>query len=305
MNIELQLALASSHRNWTSKEIQDTFFKCTKWQFEATMDPVNCPFHYFCESTYPGDYSSIVDFATLVITMISYLGALLVTTMGIYRASQESVFRYLIPSGPLFLPINLLVLANGQRINTTFPLYIVGPFILLLIQISSLVFDSEDKENVVKYVFFKVSTISGILHVGLHLDTITLPYYTGLDALVSSTFSGECPSCVCRKEELIVGGKVISYRGLSVTMFVLVACLCLKILYKMSNQSHKNVAIMKLLLEKLVWLCISVDCVSVIKQFSLERSFLHVATSTCLSLLICLHFVQNICKFLIQWFHCF
>ncbi|WJX10602.1 hypothetical protein P8452_01300 [Trifolium repens] len=57
------------------------------------------------------------------------------------------------------------------------------------------------------------STISGILHASIYLDSILLPYYTGFDALMSSTFSGECATCVCRKEELVVGGKLVKYKG--------------------------------------------------------------------------------------------
>ncbi|XP_004308747.1 PREDICTED: uncharacterized protein LOC101306970 [Fragaria vesca subsp. vesca] len=137
--------------------------------------------------------------------------------------------RYLLPSGPIGLPVIIFALAKGHRINTTFPLSSIGPAILQLVQISALAF-ANGGDNDIKYVFFEASTISGILHASMYLDAVVLHYYTGLDALVKSTFSGECPSCVCRNEDLVVGGTLVSYRGWGLTTFLVVATLCWRVI---------------------------------------------------------------------------
>ncbi|OAP07139.1 hypothetical protein AXX17_AT2G38880 [Arabidopsis thaliana] len=55
-----------------------TFFKCTKWQFEDTLDPINCPFHYFCDSIYAGDYPQITDVLVFFFVTVTYLTTLIV-----------------------------------------------------------------------------------------------------------------------------------------------------------------------------------------------------------------------------------
>ncbi|KAG6748297.1 hypothetical protein POTOM_048214 [Populus tomentosa] len=198
---------------WPSEDVQAVFFKCVRWQVEDTMDPINCPYHYYCDSTYPGNHPPYVDVLAFLFTTALYLVTLAIMVVDISRRGRTYLRkskRYLQPSGPVSLPLILFVLAKGYRINTVFPLSCFGPAILQLLQVSALTFDCGiDKD--VRYAFLQASTISGILHASLYLDSIILPYYTGFDALVSSTFSGECPTCVCRKEVLVVGGRLIRF----------------------------------------------------------------------------------------------
>ncbi|XP_056693665.1 uncharacterized protein [Spinacia oleracea] len=177
-------------------EIQGTFFKCTKWQLEETMDPINCPYHYYCNSNYSGDYPSWVDSLATVFITITFLATSVLMVVGMIRGRKAAhptrlnhLRRYFLPSGPIFLPIILVIMAKGNRINTVFPLLYNGPAILHLVRISALAFNTETESDF-KYVFLEASTISGILHAALYLDSIILPYYTGLDALMSSKFSG-------------------------------------------------------------------------------------------------------------------
>jgi hypothetical protein len=83
--------------------------------------------------------------------------------------------RCFLPSGPISLPVILLTLAKGHRINTICPFSSIGPAILQLVHISTLAFDHEANEDI-KYAFFEASTIFGILHASLYLDSIILPY---------------------------------------------------------------------------------------------------------------------------------
>ncbi|KAJ0111668.1 hypothetical protein Patl1_00724 [Pistacia atlantica] len=201
---------------WDLEHVRNTFFKCIRWQVEETLDPLSCPYHYYCDSNYPGNYPPTVDVLVLIFATTSYLATLVLMVIDISRRGRTSVGqskRYLLPSGPVSLPIFLLMLAKGHRINTIFPLSCIGPAILQLLYISALTFNNELVNEDVKYAFFEASTISGILHASVYLDSVILPYYTGFDALVSSRFSGECVSCVCRKEALVVGGKLVAYRG--------------------------------------------------------------------------------------------
>ncbi|KAH7840907.1 hypothetical protein Vadar_023142 [Vaccinium darrowii] len=50
---------------WVPEDIRETFFKCTRWQLEETMDPINCPYHYFCDSTNPANYPPAVNVGNL------------------------------------------------------------------------------------------------------------------------------------------------------------------------------------------------------------------------------------------------
>lgn len=179
--------------------------------------------------------------------------------------------RFLLPSGPISLPVFLFVLAKGHRINTLFPLFLIGPSILHLVYISALTFDNgADKD--IKYVFFEASTMSGILHASLNLDSVILPYYTGLDALIGSNFSGECPSCVCRNDPLVVGGRFVSYRGWSGTTFVVVCALCTRIVCRLSGEKVvRKAVVLRGLLEGLAWVLITLDCVYLSGNLALER----------------------------------
>ncbi|KAK6285887.1 hypothetical protein POUND7_012066 [Theobroma cacao] len=129
---------------WDLEDIRMAFFKCTRWQVEETLDPINCPFHYFCDSIYPGNYPPAVDVLVLLLTTASYLATLVIMLIDISRRGRPCLSqskRFLLPSGPVSLPLILLALANGQRINILFPLSCIAPAILQLIQISALAFD--------------------------------------------------------------------------------------------------------------------------------------------------------------------
>ncbi|GAV73499.1 hypothetical protein CFOL_v3_16984 [Cephalotus follicularis] len=288
---------------WDPEDIRTTFCKCVRWQVEETMDPINCPYHYFCDSTYPGNYPPPVDIVVIIFTAASYVATLvlMVTRLsGRGRASFGHSKRFFIPSGPVSLPTIVLALAKGHRINTIFPLSSIGPAILLLVYISALTFDNGvDKD--IKYAIFEASTISGILQASLFMDSVVLPYYTGFDALVSSTFSGECMSCVCRKEALVVGGKLVSYRGRSVTTVLVVAALCLRVICRLSEESKRKIRPIKPLLEGLGWILITMDCVYLVKYSPPELFMLRVATFGSIFLLICLHTVTEACTQIIKW----
>ncbi|MBA0583975.1 hypothetical protein Gorai_014810 [Gossypium raimondii] len=201
--IESQTLHPAFQPGWDLEDIRLAFFKCTRWQVEETLDPINCPFHYFCDSVYPGHYPQVVDILVLLLATASYLATLVIMLIDISRRGRPCLSqskRLFLPSGPLSLPLILLALAKGSRINILYPFSCIAPAILQLVQISSLAFDNGvDKDP--RYAFLEASTISGILHASVYLDSIILPYYTGIDALASSTFSGECLSCMCRKQD--------------------------------------------------------------------------------------------------------
>lgn len=289
-----------------SEDLRTIFFKCLRWQLEETMDPIGCPYHYFCDSTYPGNYPPAVDILVLLFTVTSYLTTLFIKVMDISRRGQPSFSqskRYLLPSGPVSLPVILLALAKGHRINTIFPLSSIGPAILQLVYISALTFDHDDHgaNKDAEYAFFVASTISGILHASLYLDSIVLPYYTGFDALFSSTFSGECASCVCRKEVLTVGGMLVSYRGWSLTSFSVVGTLCLRIIWRFFGERTANIIVIRPWLESVSWILILMDCVDLATNSPPEKSILRVAAIGGIFVLICLHVLQSACTLMTKW----
>ncbi|KAJ8898727.1 hypothetical protein K2173_004893 [Erythroxylum novogranatense] len=300
MNGQL-LNLAGSQ--WGSEETRVTFFKCIRWQIEETLDPIDCPFHYYCDSIYPGSYPPYVDVLVLLSTTASYLAALVIVVLDIARGDRTCPSpskKFLIPSGPVVLPIIILALAKGYRINTVFPLSSFGPAILQLLYVSALTFDcSVDKD--IRYAFFEASTISGILHASLYLDAIILPYYTGLDAMVSSKYSGECESCVCREEPLVVGGRLVSYRGWSITTFMVVGTLCLRITCTMIGGKKGTVKLIKSLLESLSWILITLDCSYLLAKAPIERSIMGIAAFGGLLVLICINITKLASRKLIGW----
>lgn len=288
---------------WDLEDVRTTFLKCIRWQVEETLDPINCPYHYYCDSTYPGNYPPAVDVLVLVFTTTSYLTTLVLMVIDISRRGRTSLNqsrRYLLPSGPISLPIILLMLAKGHRINTIFPLSCIGPAILQLVHISALTFNYNADEDI-KYAFFEASTISGILHASLYLDSVILPYYTGFDALVSSSFSGECASCVCRKEVLIVGGKLVSYRGWSVTTFFVVGALCLRIVRRLSEANRGKITAIMTFLESLALILIIKDSVYLIMNSPPEQYLLRAAAFGGVFVMICLHLLKKACNQVIQW----
>lgn len=266
------------------------------------MDPINCPYHYYCDSTYPGNHPPYVDVLAFLFTAALYLVTLAIMVVDISRRGRTYLRkskRYLQPSGPVSLPLILFVLAKGYRINTVFPLSCFGPAILQLLQVSALTFDSSiDKD--VRYAFLQASTISGILHASLYLDSIILPYYTGFDALVSSTFSGECPTCVCRKEVLVVGGRLITYRGWSLTTFLVIGVLCSRILCRVTGENKSRIMSIKTLLESLGLILITVDCIYLIRR-SPEQSLMRIAAFGGVLVLICLQMIKKMSAQMIQW----
>lgn len=243
---------------WALANITTTFFKCTRWQVEETTDPVTCPYHYFCDSTYQGNYPPAVDLSALLLSAASYLIAACLAMVEVRRyimgrESNQPVRRYWVPSGPIILPLILLCLAKGHRINTILPFYYAAPPLLQLIHVSALAFDNPPAASV-KSVFLEVSTISGILHGSLYVDSLILPYYTGLEALVSSTFSGECTSCVCRKQVLTIGGTYLPYRGWSATMISIAGILCSRLVFGVYRNTSKVATAIMLMLEGLAWM---------------------------------------------------
>lgn len=266
------------------------------------MDPINCPYHYYCDSTYPGNYPPVVDVVVFIFTIASFLATTVIMTIGMSRRGRtylSKTKRYLQPSGPVSLPIILLALAKGNRINTVFPLSCIGPAILQLLMVSALTFDNGINEDV-RYAFFEASKISGILHASIYLDSIILPYYTGFDALVSSTFSGVCPSCVCRKEALVAGGRLVNYRGWSVTTFLVIGALCSRIVCRLTVENKGKLESMKTLLESLGWILITCDCIYLIRN-SPEQSLARIAVFGGVLVLICLNLIKKVSAQLIQW----
>ncbi|KAK7407803.1 hypothetical protein VNO78_09897 [Psophocarpus tetragonolobus] len=298
MNMLLWLpAYPTFQPGWDLEQIHATFFKCISWQVEETLDTFNCPYHYYCDKTYPANYPLLVDFLVLLFTIASYLVTLVIVVMDM-SSGRGKIFlvhskRYLLPSGPISLPLTILAFAKGSQINTIFPLSCIGPAILLMVLISALSFDNgADKDF--KYTFFVASTVSGILHASLYLDSIVLPYYTGYDALMSSTFSGECASCVCRTEALVVGGKLLSYRGWSMTTFFVVGVLCLRIICKISGENCAGKFLfIKALMERFSWILITVDCVYLTLHSPPERVMLRVAAFGGILLLIFLQVLKE------------
>ncbi|KAI4349289.1 hypothetical protein L6164_009897 [Bauhinia variegata] len=279
------------------EDIHTTFFKCISWQMQETLD-TSCPYYYFCDRTYPENYPPSVDILLLLFTTASYLATLIIVIMDMSSARGRIFLgkskRYLLPSGPISLPLIILAFAKGPQINTVFPLSCMGPPILQLVLISALSFDhGTDKD--IQYAFFAASTVSGIMHASIYLDSIILPYYTGFDALTSSTFSGECASCVCRKEPLIVGGKLVRYRGWSVTTVLVMGVLCLRIVCRISGWETRKVLYIKALMERLSWILITMDCVYLTTNSPPERLMLRVAAFGGLFLLICLHVLKEAC----------
>ncbi|XWS35981.1 hypothetical protein CRYUN_Cryun20dG0042700 [Craigia yunnanensis] len=293
--------VAAFQPEWDLENIRMAFFKCTRWQVEETLDPINCSFHYFCDSIYPGNYPPAVDVLVLLLTTASYLATLVIISIDISRRGRPCLGqfkRFLLPSGPMLLPLILLTLAKGPQINILIPLSCIAPAILQLIQISALAFDIEaDKDP--RYAFLEASIISGILHASVYLDSVILPYYTGIRA--SITFSGECLSCVCRKEVLVAGGKLISYRGWSVTTYCVVISLCLRIICRLSGENKGKFLSIKSLLESLASFFITKDCIYLVTNSPPEQSLQQAAAFRGMLVLIYLHVLKKFCTRITQW----
>ncbi|WOL10626.1 hypothetical protein Cni_G19385 [Canna indica] len=248
------------------KKDERLFFQCTRWQVEETTDLVNCPFHYFCDSTYQEDHSPVVDLLVLLFILSSFVSVTVFTLLQFARRKPSTDDfrigrvrrRYLLPSGPLVLPLVVIIFANGHRINTIFPLSHVGPALLQLVYISAMAFRNR-AESDIKYSVLEASTVSGILHASLHLDSVLLPYYTGLAALRESTFSGLCATCVCRRKALELGGSVAGYRGWSKVTVVVACALCSRMACRAFGEERLSWGI-RVALEGISWVLIAGDC---------------------------------------------
>jgi hypothetical protein len=239
--------------------------KCTRWQLEETTDFITCPYHYYCDSSYPGDYSAAVGVVVAVFAAYCLLSAAAFTVVEIGSGAMAAggvgriKRKYLVPSGPFLMPLVLLVLAKGQRINAVFPLARLGPALLLTLQASALAFRNE-ADGDVRYAVLEASTVSGILHASLYLDAVVLPYYTGTDALRWSRFSGECATCLCRMEPLVVGGRTVLYRGLSKTALAIIFALCSRMVCRIYGEERLSVWT-RSALEIVSWVFVSGDAV--------------------------------------------
>ncbi|OEL19387.1 hypothetical protein BAE44_0019594 [Dichanthelium oligosanthes] len=223
-----------------SSNITRLILKCTRWQLEETTDFITCPYHYYCDSSYPGDYSASIGILVAAFTAYCILSAAVFTALDIARSGSalgRIKRKYMVPSGPFLLPLLLLVLAKGQRLNHVFPVAQLGPALLLTLQASALVFQNE-AEGDLRYAVLEASTVSGILHASLYLDAVVLPYYTGTDALRWSRFSGECTTCICRMEPLVVGGRTVLYRGLSKTTLAVIFALCSRMVSRIYGEQR-------------------------------------------------------------------
>lgn len=290
-------------------DIQRIFFKCTKWQLEETLDPINCPYHYYCNNNYPGDYPSWVDSLAILFITITFLATAVFMVVEMIRGRKgagpltrlNQLRRYFLPSGPIFLPIILLIMGKGHRINSAFPLSYNGPAILHLVRISALAFDTETESDV-KYVFLEASTISGILHTALYLDSIILPYYTGLDALMSSKFSGECSSCVCRQQVLAVGGMLV-YRGWSVTTALVIGTLIFRIFSRVTTESKRRTKLMKSTMESLSWILMTVECFYLLIIPPPIRAWTRAASFSGVFVLMCLQLLKRLTTSIVSLFN--
>jgi hypothetical protein len=214
--------------------------------------------------------------------------------------------KYLVPSGPFLMPLVLLVLAKGQRINAVFPLARLGPALLLTLQASALAFRNE-ADGDVRYAVLEASTVSGILHASLYLDAVVLPYYTGTDALRWSRFSGECATCLCRMEPLVVGGRTVLYRGLSKTALAIIFALCSRMVCRIYGEERLSVWT-RSALEIVSWVFVSGDAVYLAGWALAEGAAASVAVYALVAALVFLCVFGKVFRFLawaenrqVQW----
>ena len=285
------------------ENVATTFFKCTRWLLEENGDLPICRYHYFCDSTYPGDYPPVVDLSVFIFAIASYLSVTAFTLLRFKRRDVSigtSKRRYLLPSGPIALPLVLLILAKGSRINTLFPLSAMGPALHHLVHISALAFDYQSADRSVKYAVLEASTVSGILHASLYLDSIIMPYYTGLEALTKSIFSGDCATCVCRTEALVVGGRMVSYRGWSKTTMAVIATLFSRMLSRSFGEEKLRLVIkMTKMLEGVSWILIARDVVYLMITVPQDNAILSAIAYGGICVLIFLSVLKNVQCFLV------
>ncbi|XP_057833157.1 uncharacterized protein LOC131043935 [Cryptomeria japonica] len=254
------LGVLEDAKQW--RYLSKTFLKCKVWQVEETLDTINCPYHYYCNTTYPGNYLAVVDwFAVLLAAALCLClsGVMIWEVRGRLFGQDFSrgKARYWVPSGPLLLPLSLLVMAKGHRINSVFPMAYMAPAWLKLLHISALGFTGYEINGVSKNlnaVVFEVSMAVGMLHGSLYVDAVTLPYYTGVEASMSMS-SGICRSCICRKEPLVAGGTFF-YRAWSYGSFVVFSGLLSRLAYGLwwnDGNAERFISLARWGLELLAW----------------------------------------------------
>ncbi|KAM3314448.1 hypothetical protein ACQJBY_033339 [Aegilops geniculata] len=274
--------------------------KCTRWQLEETTDFVTCPYHYYCDSSYPGDYHSAVGALVAAFVAYCFVAALAFAVLDLVRGGAAGVRgvkrKYLVPSGPFLLPLVLLALAKGQRVNAVFPLAQLGPALLLLLQASALAFRNE-ADGDIRYAVLEASTVSGVLHASLYLDAVVLPYYTGLEALRWSRFSGECASCLCRMEPLVVGGTAMRYRGLSKTALAIIFALCSRMVCRIYGEERLS-AWTRSALEGVGWVFVAADAVYLVGWVAAEGGAVGVAAYSLVAGLVFLCVFGKVYRFL-------
>uniref|UniRef100_A0A0E0M6B2 Uncharacterized protein n=1 Tax=Oryza punctata TaxID=4537 RepID=A0A0E0M6B2_ORYPU len=306
----MSAAAAAVWRGHGSSNITRQILKCTRWQLEETTDFITCPYHYYCDSAYPGDYSPA--FGALVAAFAAYclVSAAAFAVLDIGRAGGVGGGRnrrkYMVPSGPFLLPVVLLALAKGQRINAVFPLAQLGPALLLTLQASALAFRNE-ADGDLRYAVLEASTVSGILHASLYLDAVVLPYYTGTDALRWSRFSGECATCLCRMDPLVVGGRTVLYRGLSKTALAIIFALCSRMVCRIYGEERVS-AWTRSALEAASWVFVAGDAVYLAGWAFAEGAAASVAAYALVAGLVFLCIFGKVYKFLawmetrqVQW----
>lgn len=283
------------------EDIVRAFFKCTKWLREETSDPLICPYSYFCNSVYPGDYPAAVDLSIFLLSAASYAFTVAATLLDLAGESPAVDWtrrlRFLLPSGPVILPALLLALVNGHRTGAAIPLSGIGPAFFQLVLLSALAFEYPP-ERTLRHVLLVVSSISGILHASLRLDAVILPYYTGLDALLRSTLSGECPTCVCRQEALVVGGGLVSYRGWSMATFAVAGTLLCRLASLLCGEEKMGVAA-KSTAEALAWVLIGREWVDFVRDLP-PGGFVEMAAHVAVCLLMSLQILRRACS-LLAW----
>ncbi|KAK3147788.1 hypothetical protein QOZ80_3BG0286710 [Eleusine coracana subsp. coracana] len=291
----------AAHHHGGADAVTRQILKCTRWQLEETTDFVTCPYHYYCDSSYPGDYSAAVGALVATFAAYCFLSTLAFTVLDLVRGSNSTAIRgikrkYLVPSGPFLLPLVLLALAKGQRVNSVFPVAQLGPALLLLLQASALAFRNE-ADGDVRYAVLEASTVSGVLHASLYLDAVVLPYYTGLEALRWSRFSGECASCLCRMEPLVVGGTAVQYRGLSKTALAIIFALCARMVCRIYGEERLS-AWTRAALEAVGWVFVAADAVYLVGWVAAEGGAVGVVAYSLVAGLVFLSVFGKVYRFL-------
>ncbi|KAE8821070.1 hypothetical protein D1007_00917 [Hordeum vulgare] len=247
--------------------------KCTRWQLEETTDFVTCPYHYYCDSSYPGDYHPAVGALVAAFAAYCFVAALAFAVLDLARSGAAGV--------------------RGVKRKYPRPL---GPALLLLLQASALAFRNE-ADGDIRYAVLEASTVSGVLHASLYLDAVVLPYYTGLEALRWSRFSGECASCLCRMEPLVVGGTAMRYRGLSKTALAIIFALCSRMVCRIYGEERLS-AWTRSALEGVGWVLVAADAVYLVGWVAAEGGAVGVAAYSLVAGLVFLCVFGKVYRFL-------